>query len=83
MQRTIELYTKQKSFQTTKDSRPTSGIMVIIREEDIMVEAGIIVEEVITIMVTTKIIMEEDLDVGYAIKTTILVENAHTKIWLT
>ena len=71
MQRTIELSTKQNSFQMTKDSRPTLGIMVIIREEDIMVEACIIVEEAITNKVGTKIILEEDLDVGYAIKTTI------------
>ena len=46
--------------------------MAIIREEDIMVEAGIIVKEAITIKVGTKIILEEDLDVGYAIKITIL-----------
>ena len=68
MQRTIELSIKQKSFQMTKDSRPTLGIMVIIREEDIMVEVVIIVEETIAIKVSTKIILEEDLDVGYAIR---------------
>ena len=67
----------------TKDSQTTSGIMVIIREEDIMVEEGIIVEEAITIKVGTKIIIEEDLDVGYAIKKTILAQNVHTKIGLT
>ena len=83
MQRTIELSTKQKSFQTTKDSQPTSGIMVIIKEEDIMVETGIIVEESITIKVGTKIILEEYLDVGYAIKITISAQNVHTKIGLT
>jgi hypothetical protein len=71
MQRTIELSTKQKSFQMTRDSRSTSGIMVTIKEEDIMVEANIIAEEAITIKVSTKIIMEEDLYVGYAIKITI------------
>ena len=38
--------------------------MVIIREGDIMVEVGIIVKEAITIKVGTKIILEEDLDVG-------------------
>ena len=67
----------------TKDSQPTLEAMVIIREEDIMVEVGIIVEEVITIKVSTKIIMEEDLNVGYAIKTTISAQNVHTKIGLT
>ena len=45
--------------------------MVIIREEDIMVEAGTIVEEAITTKVNTKTILEEDQDVGYAIKITI------------
>ena len=67
----------------TKDSRPTLDVMVIIREEDIMVEASIIVGEAITIKVGTKIILEEDLDVGYAIKITISLQNAHTKIGLT
>ena len=38
---------------------------------DIMVKAGTIVEEAITTKVGTKIILEEDLDVGYAIKITI------------
>ena len=83
MQRTIELSTKQNSFQTTKHSRPTSRIMVTIREEDIMVEVGIIVEEVITIKVGTKIILEKDVDVGYAIKISISAQNVHTKIGLT
>ena len=71
MQRTTELSTKHKSSQTTKDSQPTSEEIVIIRKEDIMVEVGIIVEEAITTKVGTKIILEEDLDVGYAIKITI------------
>ena len=57
--------------------------MVIIREEDIMVKEGIIVEEATTIKVGSKIILEEDLDVGYAIKTTISTHNVHTKIGLT
>ena len=83
MQRTIELSTKQKSFQMTKDSRPTLGIMVIIKEEDIMVEKGIIFEEAITIKVGTKIVLEEYLDVGYVIKTTILVYKVYRKIGLT
>ena len=55
----------------------------IIVEEDIMVEADIIVEEAITTKVDTKIILEEDQDVGYAIKITTSVQNAHTKIGLT
>ena len=57
--------------------------MVIIREEDIMVKEGTIVEEAITTKVGTKIILEEDLDVGYAIKITISIENVHTNIGLT
>ena len=57
--------------------------MVIIREENIMIEASIIVEEAITIKVGTKIIMEEDLDVWYAIKITISSHNFHTNIGLT
>ena len=48
-----------------------------------MVEVGIIVEEAITIKVCTKIILEEDLDVGYAIKITILAQYVYTKIGLT
>ena len=48
-----------------------------------MVEGGIIVKESITIKVSTKIIMEEDLDVGYAIKITILAQNVPTMIGLT
>ena len=65
MQRTIEMYTKQKSSQTTKDSRQILEVTTIIREADI------IVEEAITSKVDTKIIMEEDQDIGYAIKITI------------
>ena len=67
----------------TKDNQPTSEAMIIIREEDIMFEAGIIVEEAITIKAGTKIILEEDLHVGYAIKITISAQNVHTKIGLT
>ena len=48
-----------------------------------MVEVDIIVEEAITTKVDTKIILEENQDVGYAIKITISVQNAHTKIGLT
>ena len=67
----------------TKDSRPISEVMAIIQEEDIMVKENIIVEEAITIKVGTKIFLEEDLDVGYAIKITISEKNVHTKIRLT
>ena len=35
-----------------------------------MVEVGMIVEEAVPMKVSTKIILEENLDVGYAIKTT-------------
>ena len=48
-----------------------------------MVEVDIIVEEAITTKVDTKIILQEDQDVGYAIKITISMHNAHTKIGLT
>ena len=67
----------------TKDSQPTSGIMVIIREEDIMVEANIIVDEAITTKVDTNINLQKDQDIGYAIKITISAQNVHTKIGLT
>ena len=83
MQRTTKLSTKQKSSQTAKDSRQTSEAMVITKGEDIMVKVGTMVEEAITTNVDTKIIMEEDLDVGYAIKITISTHNVHTKIGLT
>ena len=61
----------------TKDSRPISEVMAIIWEADITIE------EAITTKVDTKIILQEDQDVGYAIKITISVQNAHTKIGLT
>lgn len=48
-----------------------------------MVEVGITVEESIAIKVSTKIILEEDLDVGYVIKITISTQNVHRKIGLT
>ena len=57
----------------TKDSRPILEVIAIIREVDIMVEADIIVEEAIITKVDTKIIMQEDQDVGYSIKINILV----------
>ena len=47
-----------------------------------MVEVDIMVEEVIITKVDTKIIMQEDQNVGYVIKITILVQNAHTNIEL-
>ena len=64
----------------TKDSRPISKVMTIIQEENIMVEANIITEEAIITKFNSKIILQEDQDVGYTIKITILVQNAHTKI---
>ena len=82
MKKTIELSTKHKLLQTTKDSRPTSGLMVIIREEDTMVEVSIIVEEAITIKVGTKIILEEDLG-QYQNNSRRSAQNVHTKIGLT
>ena len=48
-----------------------------------MVKEDTIVEEAITSKVDTKIILQEDQDVGYAINITISVQNAHTKIGLT
>ena len=48
-----------------------------------MVEEDIIVEEAITTKVDTKIVLEEYQYVGYVIKITISVQNAHTKIGLT
>ena len=57
--------------------------MVIIKEADITVEVDIIVEEAIITKVDTKIILQEDQGVGYAIKITISVQNSHTKIGLT
>ena len=48
-----------------------------------MVEDEIIAEDAITTKVDTKITLEQDQDVGYAIKITILVQNAHTNIGLT
>ena len=46
MQRTKTLSTKQNPSQMNKDSRPISEIMAIT-QEDIMVEADIIVKEAI------------------------------------
>ena len=48
-----------------------------------MVEVDIMVEEVIITKVDTKIIFQEDQDVGYVINITIPVQNAHTKMGLT
>ena len=83
MQRITELSTKQKLSQMTKDNRPISEVTTIIQEADIMVEADIIVEEAIITKVDTKIILQEDQDVGYAIKITISMQNSHTMIGLT
>ena len=83
MRRIIELSIKPKSSQTTKDSRPISKLTVIIQEADTTIEADIMVEEDIITKVDTKTIMQEDQDVGYDIKITISVQNAHTKIGLT
>ena len=71
MQRTTEQSTKQKWSQMTKDSQQISKVTSIIQEVVIMVEVDVIVMEAITTKVSTKIILEEDLDVGYAIKITI------------
>ena len=83
MRRITKLSTKKRSSQTTKDSRPISQVTTIIQEMDITIEVDIMVEEAIITKVDTKIILQEDQDVGYAIKITILVHNAHTKIGLT
>ena len=67
----------------TKDNQQISEVTIIAQEADITVEADIMVEEDIITKVDTKIIIEEDQDVGYDIKITILVQNAHTNIGLT
>ena len=47
-----------------------------------MAEVDTMVEEAIITKVDTKTILQEDQDVGYVIKITISVQNAHTKIEL-
>ena len=66
----------------TKDSQPISEITAIIQEAHITVEVDIMVEEAIITKVNTKAILQEDQDVGYVIKITILVQIAHKKIGL-
>ena len=83
MQRITELSRKPKSSQTTKDSRPISRITTIIQQADITIEVDITVKESIITKVDTKIIMEEDQNVRYAINITIAAQNSHPKIGLT
>ena len=82
MQRITKLSTKHKSSQTTKDSQSILEIMAIIQEAHITADVDKMVEEAIITKVDTKIILQEDQDVGYVIKITILVQNAHTKLEL-
>ena len=67
MQRLTELSIKSKLSGITKDNRPILEVTTITQEADIMVEEDIIIK------VDTKIILQEDDDVGYVIKITISV----------